>query len=266
MANINRVAKSGSSWTQSDLTSYNITIVSQASLQFYGANLPTIATLNLDPNLLNATVHAQGLAIDTRRLLQYIDLSVYTFPKQESAIDDLSRELLRQLGFEALAYNSVLRTRHALPLWICHSKASAQTNVSLVQPQAEGNILLLQENKTGTSDHDPEPQLIAEAIAAFQFNDAIRARRGLPPLPLMTFPCIVMVGSNLSFYTVPVTRDLSEAVRDGRYPILLTIVRKHEVTDNAGMSMTELPFRRRVFRHYTAFRMLAQHHWAGFLL
>jgi hypothetical protein len=41
----------------------------------------------------------------------------------------------------------------------------------------------------------PEAQVIAEAIAAFQYNNEKRQTRGLRPLDAMTTPCTTMVGT-----------------------------------------------------------------------
>lgn len=236
----------------------------QNPVDFYGVALPTFPSLNLDPHLLDAPFDAQNLTVETHRLLQYIRLSVDTFKKEESAVDDLSRELLRTLGFETDDY--VIRTRHLLHLRMCGNVVSAQTNVSIVQSRANGNILLIEENKTRDSTKNPEPQLIAEAIAAFQFNNVVRRDRGLQCLASMTFPCIIMVGNQPTFYLVPVTQALSDAVCRGEYPAANTTIYKHSVVDHPDdhLGMTIADFREEVIQHYGAFRTLARGHWAAF--
>ena len=64
---------------------------------------------------------------------------------------------------------------------------------------------------------NPEPQVIAEAIAGYQHNNERRAGMGLPTLNTMTVPCITMVGTRPTFYLVPVTRELSDAVTTGQW-------------------------------------------------
>ena len=52
MANIFRLAKSGSDWTSNELLAYNITIERQDALRFFGHDLGTID--HLDPDLLTS--------------------------------------------------------------------------------------------------------------------------------------------------------------------------------------------------------------------
>jgi hypothetical protein len=56
----------------------------------------------------------------------------------------------------------------------------------------KGLLLLVQKL---SSTNDPEPQLIAEAIAAFQENNRVRDSDDLDPLDRMDIPCITMVGT-----------------------------------------------------------------------
>jgi len=89
-------------------------------------------------------------------------------------------------------------------------------------------ILLVQEDKRLTSAKDPEPQVIAEAIAAFALNNKVRQDSlGLSPLPSITFPAITMVGTNPNFYKITVTVELSAAVQQGTYPPTETQVLKY---------------------------------------
>ena len=68
----------------------------------------------------------------------------------------------------------------------------------------------------------------AQAIAALQFNNTKRAVRSQLVLEAMTIPCITMVGTNLTFYLVPVTKELSDAVMTAQYPPRQTWVLKLE--------------------------------------
>ncbi|KAF8889242.1 hypothetical protein BD779DRAFT_1379576, partial [Infundibulicybe gibba] len=72
----------------------------------------------------------------------------------------------------------------------------------------------------------PEPQLIAEAIAAFRQNNRARHFRCLPPLESQVFPAITMVGTVPTFYKITITLDLLLAVEAGVYPEGATIVHK----------------------------------------
>lgn len=104
---------------------------------------------------------------DTYRFLTYLDLATNT--SQETAIDDFARELLRVVGFEDRG--RILRTRHTIPLSICgENNTVAQTDVCLMDRRST-ILLVLQQDKTNFNPFDPEPQVIAEAIAAYQHNN-----------------------------------------------------------------------------------------------
>ena len=268
MANLIRSAKSGSDWTTNDLLAYNIRVSPQSPDKFYDQPLPTVGSLSsLDPNLLSGTLGTQGLSDETYRLLQYVDLASRANSGQESAIDDFAREILRTLGYEKRGL--LLRSRYAIPLMISGDpKRLAQTVVCLVQGSST-ILLVVQEDKTTVSVRDPEPQVIAEAIATFQCNNRIRARLGEPERNSMTIPCITMIGTRPIFYLVPVTRELSEAVASAQYPLSSTVVKKCVVASNSrrlSEGMESPDFRQVALQHYTAFRTLAEAHWSAFMI
>ncbi|KXN85097.1 hypothetical protein AN958_11701 [Leucoagaricus sp. SymC.cos] len=101
----------------------------------------------------------------------------------------------------------------------------AQTDVCLLHRPITV-LLVLIEDKTLSNRNDAESQVIAEAIAAFQFNNQKREEKGLASLTAMTIPCITMSGTRPTFYLVPVTQELSTAVIGGVYPATETRVLK----------------------------------------
>lgn len=93
------------------------------------------------------------------------------FEGEESAVNDFAAELLRAIGYET--ENTVVRTRKNIRLFMCGESKYAKTDVCLMDVSSE-ILLLVQEDKTHISPSDPESQLIAEAIAAFQVNNSKR--------------------------------------------------------------------------------------------
>lgn len=80
----------------------------------------------------------------------------------------------------------ILRTRDAIPLRICgETDRSAQTYVCLLQGSSM-ILLVVQEDKIALSPKDAQAQVIAEATAAFQYNNTIREQLGQPELSAMT--------------------------------------------------------------------------------
>ncbi|KAG0706909.1 hypothetical protein DFH29DRAFT_797497, partial [Suillus ampliporus] len=131
-------------------------------------------------------------------------------------------------------------------------------------------LLILQEDKTIFNSTQPEPQVIAEAIAAYQYNNEKRQIRGLPTLDDMIIPCIIMVGTRPTFYLVPVTQALSVAVVTGQYPEVPTKVMKcvtflwYNHRSSEGMETPE--YRRVAFQRFVAFKDLAKEYWLTFLV
>lgn len=78
----------------------------------------------------------------------------------------------------------------------------------------------------GTNHTDPEPQLFAEAIAAFYQNNLRRKLAGRPMVTSQTLPGITMVGAVPLFYRIPVTANLVQCVQAGRYSPEPTIVQR----------------------------------------
>ena len=90
-------------------------------------------------------------------------------------------------------------------------------------------LLIVQDAKTAFSSSNPEPQIIAEAIATFQHNNRKRADLDLLQLDTMTIPCITMVGTRPFFYQIPVAQQLSDCVATGQFPSQPTVVRSLDV-------------------------------------
>lgn len=258
MANLIRSPKSGSDWTTYELMAYNITIKTQSFGEFFRRNSELPLT-NLDPSLVNSTVGAESNLPDhTVRYLSRLDWA--TYGGQESFMDDFYYETLRLLGFEER--NSIVSGRNIIPLTICgDDRQTAQMDVCIVNRQSMV-LLVLQGDKTMFGSTHPEPQVIAKAIAVYQYNNEERQTRGLVPLDAMTIPCITMVGTRPTFYLVPVTKMLSNAVVTGQYPEAPTEVVKcitplgYNHQTDGGM---ETPaYRQLAFQRFLAFKDLAK--------
>jgi hypothetical protein len=129
---------------------------------------------------------------------------------------------------------------------------------------------VLVEDKRPTNGTHAEAQVLATAVAAFQFNNRLREKNGLKPLKKMIIPSIIMSGTRPTFYLVPVTTQLSEAVRTGQYPTTQikvlqcpTIVKDMEGASIVGMEDVE--YRRFALQRFLAFKELARGHWRDIL-
>ncbi|KAJ3807985.1 hypothetical protein EV368DRAFT_44212 [Lentinula lateritia] len=253
MANLLRSAKSGSDWTQNELRAYNIAVQWQDAVTFFGVDpLPqpavaqeVLTTLDADDMILD----------DNYKLLRYMDLAMNPAPTEESAVDDFAVHLLKLLGY--LPRSRMARTRADIPLWICGEQCHAETDVCIVD--SDDILLLIEEDKRHKELKDPEPQLIAEAIAAFQMNNFRRERLlGQAPIASKVIPGITLIGSSPTFYKIPVTTELAEAVSLGEYPTP-TVVFAHLPTvprpaRRWSEGMKPLDNRVHILRCYEAFK------------
>ena len=265
MANLIRSAKFGSDWSTNELLAYNISVQPQDAIHFFNHKLGSID--HLDPNLLSSAdpTIAVDFSKETYRFLAYLELASRANAGQESAIDDFAKSVLEVTGFDQIG--TILRTRYDIPFTICgDSHRAARSDVCLVHLNSM-ILLVVQEDKTVFSSSDPEPQIIAEAIATFQHNNRKRVDIGLPQLDTMTIPCITMVGTRPIFYQIPVTMQLSDCVATGQFPPQPTVVRRcAPPTRRKASEGMEVPdYRRIALQYYDAFRGVAETHWTMYL-
>lgn len=127
-------------------------------------------------------------------------------------------------------------------------------------------LLVIVENKISASTADREAQVIAEAIATFRVNNERRNLIGLDTLDEMTVPCITMSGTHPTFYLVPVTRALSDAVFAGAFPTTRTWVSRCATPPpHPDIGMEDPWYRKLVLKRFISFREIARPHWSRFL-
>ena len=219
---------------------------------------------HLDPAILTSPINADdpNLSDATADYLAHLDLATHV--TQESAIGDFAAATLKFLGFNER--HATVATRYIIPLTICGETRAAQTEVCIIYRPTTILLVLV---GTLLDKTNAEAQVVAEAIAAFQFNNAKRAARGQPVLEVMTIPCIIMFGTNPTFYLVPVTTELSKAVVTAQYPTTQTralkcvTVMAHQRRISDGMADTE--FRKLALKRFIAFKSLAKSYWQQFL-
>ncbi|KAK0218822.1 hypothetical protein IW262DRAFT_1317667 [Armillaria fumosa] len=250
MANIIRSAKPGSRWTTNELEAYNIVIKEQNENTFFEKPLPAYHGPADFLQHEHATVRLDAAS---NSLLKRLDLAADVVEGEESAVNDFVAELLRILGYER--QDTVVRTRKNIRFLMCGEYVHATTDACLLD--AESLVLLLvQEDKSHINPMDPESQLIAEAIAAFQENNKRRTRLFLEPLPVQIIPGITMIGTFPTFYKIAVTSELDQCIRQGQYPATQTVVYRHtpRVPRRRNEGMRPLPSRELLIRCYEAFK------------
>ncbi|KAK6967040.1 hypothetical protein R3P38DRAFT_2753981 [Favolaschia claudopus] len=220
MSQLIRSAKSGSDWTQNDLDSYRIRVEYLDVATFF--QIPDLPQPTVrHPAILTLSDPANTTDEDVYQFLRGMEQAMLPLDAEESAVDDFAVLLLREVGYAPLG--RIIRTRKDIPLVICGENRHAKTDVCIIDDS--GILLLVQEDKRHLEGGNPIPQLIAEAIAAFQSNNVTREQvLGLPPLHSKVVAGITMKGTAPIFFKIPMTQELSAAVMGGRYPIVETVV------------------------------------------
>lgn len=121
----------------------------------------------------------------------------------------------------------------------------AKADVCLINRQQKDVLLLVQEEKRSTVDtNDAQHQLVAQAIAAFQYNNTLRTQVGEPAIKsqVLALSCYFMLCIDalfrsyrassflvprLYFYKIPVSEDLIRHIRRGTYPLDQTVISAH---------------------------------------
>ncbi|KAJ7082378.1 hypothetical protein B0H15DRAFT_852732 [Mycena belliarum] len=256
MSQIILSAKSGSDWTENELAALKITISALEPADFFGGPLPLPG---VDPILLdNLERPAAQISKDNRLFFRYLEDASSRFPSgppAESAVDDFAAFLLGMLDYDEP--ERVVHQRLEIGFVMCGQKVGA--NPDIVIMDAEDYILLVQQDKRHLSSDTAEPQLIAEAVAAYYANNSRRRAVGLEPVTSKVFAGIVLLGTAPIFYQIPISSELVTAIARAQHPQNPTIVKKlvppvphlHKYLRD-GMVLLEN--RRIVFQCLTAFK------------
>ncbi|KAF8181815.1 hypothetical protein BJ912DRAFT_979211 [Pholiota molesta] len=256
MAHLDRTAKLASEWTDHELDAYNITTASVPPHKFFP--LPDPPLDHLDPTILDRPVRPEypGLSADAHRFFSYLKLAEQDGTRYMA---EFVNDLQKLLDFNEGDVVGV--SRENIPFAVSGSTGrTAQADVCLVDFSTPRTSVF------PIFAHGPEAQVVATAIAAFRWNNRTRAQIGADPLRSMTFPCFNMAcRTRPTFYLVPVTEELSNAVLMGRYPTTATRVSRCETapindqTESVGMEDPQ--YRRLALSRLVAFRELARSCW-----
>ena len=220
MASFRHAAMSGNDWETHELCAYNITIQFQDTATFFGMDpLP-------QPSLISSEIfsHPDNVTDPSiHDLLFYMDHAM-----KGMGAYSLGISMLMALGYDSQTRKIV--TGRSTTFTICGEQHHTESNVCLLDIMDDDNILLLlriNEQPQVLELKDPEPQLIAETIAAFQRDNARRLVLGQDPINVKVMPAIILTGSSPTFLKIPVTKELAQAVKLGQFPVTPTTVYAH---------------------------------------
>jgi hypothetical protein len=233
MANLIRSAKDSDDWTQNELAAYNITIVTQNKQEFFGsADLPVPVIPSLS-GFMTSEDREHAVDGETRKFLHHLDLALNQREGYQAAIINFAVNILKKLGYDSDdrrddGGDRIIFFDSELPLDICGVSCEAFIGASVMGDDNEVLLLLDSDSEENITLDDTEPQLVAQAIAAYAANNKVRtASLNLPPLADATLPAILMKGTVPVLYKIPVTAELYAAVQQGTYPALETRVLRY---------------------------------------
>ena len=185
--------------TRPFLREYNIVSkLERDEIQFFGEPIDGISLSELSSEILECEEPSRFMENEIYQFLRRLKMAYRTRKGDEGAVDDFSAEVLKIMGYEKVGRTVCINMN--IRLLMCGHTTRAQTDVCIIG--SEEVLLLLQEDKSYISTDDAEAQLIAEAVAAFQYNNRVRRDRGAEGLDEHIFPCIKMCGTHPVFYKV----------------------------------------------------------------
>ena len=202
MANLIRSAKSGSDWTRNELLAFNIQVVSTNATVFFGD--PVLPQPSISPIILGNLQKPDGDISDDEKDF-FLHLSSVDNGYEESAVDDFAALLLRLMKYNK-GPERMIRTRKEISFFMAGQRVAAKTDVCIIEGDvfillvqedkvkfcqpALSNFLMASQRQHQSNFREIEPQLIAEAIAAFSQNNANREQAGLRMLTSRRMPGI----------------------------------------------------------------------------
>ncbi|KAL1681495.1 hypothetical protein EV122DRAFT_205562 [Schizophyllum commune] len=258
-------------WTAKDLVSYSITMIDVAAPDFFkGLTVSIFEELDVDPLVVNGTLQSPDLDITLYRYFK----SISTLPSSPHVVTtEFCRRTLELLNYPDRG--SDLFIHYSLPFTCCGKRALAEPDLCLIGPANMVLLVLVHDKPLSNGlSQDPEPALMACAIAAFQHNNYVRTSHGAPPLDIMTIPCVAFVGTRPVFYLVPVTLMLSKAAMLGLSPVpnktevrrCVTVLPERNGRLQLGADMDKLEFRKAAMLRLAQFHAVAKAHWVAYAI
>ncbi|EFJ33594.1 hypothetical protein SELMODRAFT_406237 [Selaginella moellendorffii] len=242
---------SGSNWTEEQLQFFNIHVVREAGFEAFFKEKPReqfnqeVAEF-LDLNLEVVRPKTKDVvSSQVKHAAKDLIAVTKSHRNDESAVDDMSKSLLQLFDYDS-GERSV-RTRCTLQLEMSNRKTEATPDVCV--EDEDTSIRLLVGKDRDLKGHHPVPQLIAEAIAAYQENVDLCERLVLPAYPEeKVIPGIVMLGTRPAFYLIHMTRALSDCVKQGEKPEFVTMVQEY-VPPNLPVTISDAMLDKRLRYH-----------------
>jgi hypothetical protein len=244
-------SKSGSDWTEDDLSAFKITFEGQDSATFFGVD-PLPHPVNIPAAIL--TDLSRKMDTQDRETYRFLGLMEQAMSSAtlETAVDDFSQNVFRLMRYDDPGF--LVRSGVDLTFFMCGEERHAQTDVCVMNNDLI--LLIVQDDKRLANAANPQAQLVAEAIAAFHQNNILRDKMNLSMLNSTIMAGITMCGTSPVFYKIPITQDLVDCVRMGVEPSIDTKVLRHIPLFPDGIKEGMVPLGNRLvaLKCYDAFK------------
>lgn len=262
---------SGSKWSKEELDFFKIKIENIKNFKDFFNEEPFKKFTNdikkiLDYDLSNIDVfeNIDWNKIESKQLSRYIkDIQAVTKThiSEESSVDDFAKTLFQIFDYDYADLS--IRTREEINLEMSGQRTSAKPDLCIEKSNYMIKLLVQEDksynvaNNRNFKSENTEAQVIAEAIAAFQNNIKLKNRFDIEIQETQTIPCITMLGTYPTFYLINITQELSECVRKGEEPDIITKVKKYKVPTNnpsIGDIMLSQKYKLDIFQCYYSFK------------
>lgn len=225
-------------WSEAQLKDYNIEINNVNANTFFNQSIEDV-TLDEVPESILKCITSKDIIDDEDPGYDFLRFhDILMSGGLENTVNNFTKELLRILKFRGS--RRIITTCQHIPLTMCGTYTIVETDVCV------------------QNNDNPEPQLVAKAIATFQYNNKIRRRHlRKEELTSYIFPCITMVGSYARFYKIPITQELNLSVIDGYKPILKTEIQCFDPLEKDlinVLGMTQLQNRKKILQCFKLMR------------
>ncbi|KAG6827106.1 hypothetical protein H0H92_013177 [Tricholoma furcatifolium] len=261
MAYIDRIPKPGREWTQEDLQAYKISV---REMQLHP---DSTLHLDIDPAILNCPLgHVSSTTSDVAAIyLGYLYHAINPSSSQKFMRNQFLKETLKLMRFDNEP-RTLIKSQHPIPFTVRGRSLLAETDLCLIHTPSSIILLpLIEDDESTNFGSNADAVVIAQALAAFAFNNAMRFVYRLAHLPIMIIPCILINGTRPTFYLVPITEELSTAVVAGKYPMTPTEVWRYHipVTDDMlpEVDLKDVKYRQLAFRCLLMFKTTASEYW-----
>ncbi|KAF9483571.1 hypothetical protein BDN70DRAFT_291086 [Pholiota conissans] len=223
MTTMHRLPKSGNDWSEDDLSAYSVKIEYQDAQKFFGET--PLPTPSVDQDTLTAVTADDATSSEAQNFMEHIGVvmdpivAAEIYDMGKSPIFFLLMDLFRSLGYFPGPPSRFPSERQTLPFLNGGQTMDVRVDAHLFRTDADANkkiVLVVHEDMSEGADPNSSARLFAEAVAAFQYNNAQRRMVGFSELDKQVIIGIIMVLTSPSFFKIPITQELVRGIESGQ--------------------------------------------------